>query len=249
MPWQSNLERKPRRSAADAAFSATDPERIGAPARLPRQERSLASYERMLDAAEALLRERGAEDFTLEEVKRLGRVSIGSNYLRFDSKDALIRAVQKRVLAALENRQHAAIALASAEAELSALVPRLIDAVAEPLRDAAPIMRPIMLRAFHDPSLAIAGRASYGRIEAAVVEAVLCHRDALSHPDPVKAARTMFRIVYAAIARFLGFGSLGGARDDVPEWHDLKEEASLMCTAYLLVRSATRRAWSDRPQG
>lgn len=59
---------------------------------MPQQGRSRASYERMLAAAEKLMVKRGNDDFTLTEVAKAGKVSIGSIYLRFDSKDDLIRA-------------------------------------------------------------------------------------------------------------------------------------------------------------
>ena len=61
--------------------------------RRPQQGRSKASLERMLTAGRALMLERGSEDFTLQDVNQKGNVSIGSIYLRFQSKDNLVRAV------------------------------------------------------------------------------------------------------------------------------------------------------------
>src|SRR5439155_8476116 len=66
---------------------------LGRPSREPLQGRSRASFERMLEAAEKLLVERGSDEFTLSDVSKAGKVSIGSIYCRFDSKDDLIRAV------------------------------------------------------------------------------------------------------------------------------------------------------------
>ena len=64
--------------------------------RKPQQGRSKASLERMLAAGRELMLERGSEEFTLQEVSERGQVSIGSIYLRFESKDNLVRGVIAR---------------------------------------------------------------------------------------------------------------------------------------------------------
>lgn len=64
-----------------------DIETILAKARAPQQGRSKASFERMLATAEELMTQRGSDEFTLNEVAKHGKVSIGSIYCRFDSKD------------------------------------------------------------------------------------------------------------------------------------------------------------------
>jgi len=56
-------------------------------AREPKQDRSRASFERVLDAATALLAERGYSEFTLQELSRRSKVSIGSIYCRVSGKD------------------------------------------------------------------------------------------------------------------------------------------------------------------
>ena len=80
--------------------SAEPVETVGS--RAPQQKRAQASLARMMEATEALLIERGAEGFTLGEVSRVGKVSIGSIYFRFDSKEALFKAViEQGILPAL----------------------------------------------------------------------------------------------------------------------------------------------------
>ena len=54
-------------------------------ARAPQQDRSRASYERMIAATLELLKERGGAGFTLAEVSKRGGVSIGSPLLRRSS--------------------------------------------------------------------------------------------------------------------------------------------------------------------
>ena len=64
----------------------------------PLQARSHKTLERILDAAEALLIERGAEALTVALVARRARSSVGSIYARFANKDALLRSVFERFL-------------------------------------------------------------------------------------------------------------------------------------------------------
>jgi AcrR family transcriptional regulator len=204
------------------------------PPRAPRQQRSQASFERMIAAAEALLRERGNDDFTLQEVGKRGKVSIGSIYCRFDSKDDLIRAVQARVLEAVEVDQRAVIARAEAEAKnLRQLVTLLVEGIADTLRHHAELMRPMMLRATTDPIVSAAGKKSYGELSDLVHNVMLAHRDEILQPDPERAVHSTFRILYAAIARYLGFGSATGAAWE-GGWDELKQDLGKMCAAFLL---------------
>ena len=53
----------------------------------------------MVQAALSLMIERASEEFTLLEVSQRGKVSIGSIYHQFRSKDDLVRAVVERELA------------------------------------------------------------------------------------------------------------------------------------------------------
>src|SRR5207237_189464 len=67
--------------------------------RPPQQQRSRESFERVLEAAVDLLETEGYAGFTLAEVSRRARVSIGSIYARVSSKDDLFYAIHERVMA------------------------------------------------------------------------------------------------------------------------------------------------------
>jgi AcrR family transcriptional regulator len=64
--------------------------------REPKQERSRQSFDKALDAAVALMVERGSDAFTLAEVAKRAGVSIGSIYGRVDSRDDLLRTAHAR---------------------------------------------------------------------------------------------------------------------------------------------------------
>lgn len=206
------------------------------PPRAPRQQRSQASFERMIAAAEELLRERGNDDFTLQDVGKRGKVSIGSIYCRFDSKDDLIRAVQARVLETVNADQLRIIAEAEAKGEdLRQMIKLLVNGIADTLRLHADLMRPMMLRATSDPIVAAAGKKSYAEVADRFHKVMLAHRDEITRPDADRAVRSTYRILYAAIARYLGFGSAAGAAWE-GGWDDLKEDLGEMCAAFLTSR-------------
>ena len=77
--------------------------------RPPQQTRSRKSLERVLVAGQKLLEEKGWEGFTVQEVSRRAKVSIGSIYARAPSKDALILAVYDRAVAEIRADNAAAL--------------------------------------------------------------------------------------------------------------------------------------------
>lgn len=203
--------------------------------RAPVQGRSKASYERMLAAAEALLASRGSDDFTLQDVSKKGKVSIGSIYNRFESKDALLHAVQLRVLERHEQAMRVRIDQARAGASnLETLVVALVDAVSETLRDDADLMRPLMQRATNDPLVAATGKTYYASTSNAVKGALLVHAADMRQPDPLRAVDTAYRVLYAAIARYLGFGSSATAAWE-GDWGVLKQDLARMIAAFLVT--------------
>jgi AcrR family transcriptional regulator len=62
----------------------------------PKQARSIATEQKMLDAAEELLRAGDARNVTLENVVKLSGTSVGSFYARFGSVEGLFEALRKR---------------------------------------------------------------------------------------------------------------------------------------------------------
>ncbi len=62
----------------------------------PQQERSQRTLERLLDAAEAIILEQGAEAMSVSAVAKRAHSSVGAFYARFEDRDALLRAVCER---------------------------------------------------------------------------------------------------------------------------------------------------------
>jgi AcrR family transcriptional regulator len=68
------------------------------PRKKPRQERSRATVEAILEAAAHILVEHGFEDTTTRQVAERAGVSIGTLYQYFPSKEALITALVERLI-------------------------------------------------------------------------------------------------------------------------------------------------------
>lgn len=200
--------------------------------RRPQQNRSQASLERMLAAARELMLERG-EDFTLQEVSRTGDVSIGSIYLRFESKDNLVRAVIANTLEEIARDEEAMLdAVRAGATSLATLMPAYVDAYAEVLRGNAPLLRLARERAATDSLVAEPGKRSAMRSAAAGAAAMLDYRGEFGGDDHETKATSAYHVIFATLARQLSLGSPSESTQSY-DWELLKRELGRMCLAYL----------------
>ena len=215
-----------KKKEAVAAFA------VESVSRKPQQGRSKASLERMLAAARGLMLERGSEEFTLLEVSERGQVSIGSIYLRFESKDNLVRGVIAEALDALAEVEGALLAkLARDCPDLATFVPAYVEGYAEVLREHAPLLRLSMERASFDPLVSAPGKVHAMRAERLSTEAMLVHSAEFGGTDHKVKAQSAYHIIFATLARQLSLGSSGEAVHDY-DWGLLKNEMARMCLAY-----------------
>ena len=204
--------------------------------RKPQQGRSLASLRRMLEAARDLMLERGNEEFTLQEVSERGQVSIGSIYLRFESKDNLVRGVIAEALELLAAEETELVAQLRANSpDLATFIFGYVEGYAEVLRKHAPLLRLTMDRAEHDPQVAIPGKAHALRAERDAAEAMLAYSAEFGGDGPedhTTKAQTGYHVIFATLARQLSLGSSGEAAHAY-DWNRMKRELARMALAYL----------------
>lgn len=96
------------------------------PKKTPRQSRSAATFEAMVDAGARILREGGYEALTTNRVAELAGVSVGSLYQYFPNKEAILVEMVRRHLVDLE-AGIAAIAARADRLTLEELVSALIE--------------------------------------------------------------------------------------------------------------------------
>jgi AcrR family transcriptional regulator len=224
--------------------------------RAPKQRRSRESYDRMIEAAIELLKEGGLGALTLAAVSRRSHVSIGSIYCRVDGKDALLREVQAIVLRQMEHEFALLVSrVRRKQLALRELVPTMVSEFAHYLRRHAALLAAFMQQGDRDPIVEEVGRKSYVQTVMDFNLVLLERKTEFRHPDPEHAATTVFSVVYAALARYLGLNSgapgHGGAGEG--NWQQLVEDLGLMSLAFIILdlrgamNSETRTGESTRP--
>jgi AcrR family transcriptional regulator len=201
--------------------------------RPPQQRRSRESLERVLKAGERVLAEKGYEGFTIAEVSRKAKVSVGSVYGRFDSKEALIRAIHLRMMERLTGpEEEVAAAPDDAGLDLAAVVARGVHALADTMDRERRLLRVFMVRGAVDPSIARPGSEASRATGRAFKIAVLARREEIGHRDPDLAADIAFRMVYDVLARQVMHGPTFES-DRMVGWSELVDELIVAVLAYL----------------
>lgn len=200
----------------------------------PKQTRSKASLERLLNAASSLLIENGYKDFTLQGVSKSAKVSIGSIYNRFKSKEDLIRLLQQRELEAMEIESALVITrIRRKQLKLRQLVPEVITQYANLLQKNKGILRPLMEISSIDEVVAAYGKKHAAQHIDDFIQLLLECKDEISQPDPARAIDHMFKVIYAAIARYLGLGIMDSVSGE-GDWEELLDDLSQISLHYLL---------------
>lgn len=202
-------------------------------ARQPKQDRSRTSLRRLLETAEPMLERDGYAQFTLQALSKRAKVSIGSIYNLFESKQALVRELQVRFLERVE-KDHARviIELRRNNMPLKRLVPTAVRDYGDYLRKHAGLLRVFMDIAPSDPIVSANGKKYAAQAMKDFELLLLDRRDEIRHPDPEHAVERSYTVMFAVIGRYLGLGSSPEAADPV-DWNTLFDDISLMILQFL----------------
>jgi AcrR family transcriptional regulator len=209
--------------------------------RPPKQRRSQQSLERVVEASQRLLEEKGFEGFTIQDVSQRADVSVGAIYARFGNKESLLRAVHQAAMESIRP-EHEAVAAVDGTKPAKAAREVIVDAV----RTVAGIFRgnEKLLRAFMhlgavDAEISRRGSESSIDLARQFASTVLTHRREITHPAPDLAVDVAFRMTYCTFARQVMYGPAFESEQAI-EWDDLVEEVGTACAAYLLEERAPR---------
>ena len=208
--------------------------------RPPRQARSQETLDRILDAAEALVAEKGFEDTPVSEIVQRAESSVGAFYARFHDKEGLLHALYERYYEE---------AVATAEATLDparwqgAGAPELIGAVIHFLvsifRERRGLMRAFVVRNHTHPEFQARQQRLSHHVIARLCALLLARREQLAHPDPERATRLGMMLVFSALETMILFGEMRSSllllSDD-----DLADELTRSTLAYLGVTHSTK---------
>jgi AcrR family transcriptional regulator len=151
------------------------------------QERSQATAEHLLQAAEELLAEGGADAATLRAIADRAGVSLGIVYRRFPDKDAILRAVYTRFFSSTVAKNERSLTSTKFQRASLAEVSRVVVmGIAEGYRRHAPLLRALLLYARSHPSPDFRQRAAElnARTFAVLRRIFDAHRAEIHHPNP-----------------------------------------------------------------
>lgn len=202
----------------------------------PQQERSQKTLERLLDAAEALIREGGLEAVTVPSVVKRAGSSVGSFYARFGDKNALLETLHQR---ACEQTVVTADRLLDPSLWEGRSLEEIVEgtvAFAVRIFGSRRSVITAFQRALGSESSYAARRANNGvELGKRVLRLFLLHRDQIGHPDPETAIPMVLRMVTATLEQRNAFAAAEVREVDMDD--DLLEtELGRMVLAYLDVR-------------
>jgi AcrR family transcriptional regulator len=208
--------------------------------RPPRQARSQETLDRILDAAEALVAEKGFEDSPVSEIVQRANSSVGAFYARFHDKEGLLHALYERYYDE---------AVATAEATLAparwegAGTPEMIDAVIHFLvsifRERRGLMRAFVVRNHTHPEFQARQQRLSHHVIARLSALLLERRDQLSHPDPDRATRFAMMLVFSTLETMILFGEMRSSLLTLSD-DDLAGELTRSTLAYLGATPSTQ---------
>lgn len=205
--------------------------------RQPRQNRSKMSQEKIFKGAISLLIELGPDEFTLQELSKRTKVSVGSIYYRFDNKSILLSELQKREYQKMYRSLSGLIN--DIEQQTLDLTNTLLLAnrrYAEHLRENAPMIRAFMQIALTEKTISATGTQVYHNSQSLYESLLLAHADKIQRDNKEKAVHSCFRILHVSLARYLGFASLEPVTDNLT-WDELLDEIVEIQRYYLLSAS------------
>jgi AcrR family transcriptional regulator len=208
--------------------------------RPPRQARSQDTLDRILDAAEALVAEKGFADATVAEVARRAGSSVGSFYTRFHDKDGLLYALYDRYFEQATATADAALDPARWEgvgiAEILQSVTRFL---VEVYRERAGLIRAFVQRNHSDANFQTRQERLSHYVNEKLSALLLARAAEIAHPDPARAAAFGLTFTVSTIESIVLFGEMRSnvlaLRDD-----ELAAELARAYLAYLDVREFHR---------
>jgi AcrR family transcriptional regulator len=206
--------------------------------------RGRATLERLLDAAEALLRRGGPDAATVPAIAGRAGVSVGNVYKRFPDKDALLRAVYERFFTrAIEQNRAALDPACWAGVPTDAMLRTLVTGMVAGYRRHRAVLRGLLLYAVTHPDPAFRRRAEALRNEAvnALGALLLARRPDITHPHPERAGGLALCVVALALQGLVlsdrDFeGGLGVSADE------LGPQLAAMVAGYLGLKRRAPRA-------
>ena len=201
--------------------------------RPPKQRRSRESYERVLEAAHALMEQNGFDGFTIQEVAARSAVSVGAIYERFGNKESLLRAVHARLMESMSEANAAAEASDELFEDAADAIAASVAGMARVMNDNRKALRAFMHLGAVDEVISARGSEASIALSKDFKRSLKPYVDEFRHPQPDIALDVAFRIAYSTLARRVMYGPVFES-DRRISWKRLVDEICGACAAYLL---------------
>ncbi len=170
----------------------------------PRQERTRLALNKLLDAAEQLVAEKGFEAASIAEIAKRAGCSVGGFYRRFKDKHGLLQALHERFCE--EARATADEILDPRRwraAHSQEIVSSFTSFMVEIFRQRSGLFRAFLVRGVSDDEVRARTEELTQYLTARLGELLAEHADELSHPDPAMASDFGLRVVIGGLVQTL----------------------------------------------
>jgi AcrR family transcriptional regulator len=214
----------------------------------PKQARSERTLQRLLDAAEALIKEKGHAAVSIPDIARRAGSSVGGFYARFRDKNELLRALEERHFIELSQRvEKLADARRWKNAATADIVEAAVDELVSITRERRHMIAAFLVRAIEDPVIREGGLRFRRSVENRISALLLPRRAEMSHPDPALAIDLAIQTAFALMQQhvLIEETQVGGRAlsDD-----ELRRELATMFLRYVgIPPGRPRRADAVRP--
>ncbi len=205
----------------------------------PKQARSHKTLQKLLDAAQSLIEERGCMDLSIPEVVARAGSSVGGFYSRFRDKDELLCALEERFLQ--HNRRmldRLTSSDALADAKLEDIARPAIKQLVNMHRTHHRLAAAFVAQTARDPS----HRNRVAKFREEIVERfgslLLSRRDEINHPQPERAVDFIIKMVLSGARQEAVFGVTVADGQPLSE-HDMAAELERMFLTYLGMSAPT----------
>lgn len=199
----------------------------------PQQERSRQTLDRLLDAAEALVSEKGFADTSVAEVARRAGSSVGAFYTRFPNKEALLHALYDRyvvqAVATADDALDPERWRGASSARILRAVLRFLVAI---YRDQNGLIRAFTVANQTDPAFQGRRDRLSHYVSTRLSELLLERAHEIRHPDPARACHFGLTLVFSTLDSVMLFGEMR-PRDLVLDDDSLADELARAYLAYL----------------
>jgi AcrR family transcriptional regulator len=199
----------------------------------PKQDRSERTLYRLLDAAEALIAERGLEGLSIPEIVRRAGYSVGGFYARFADKNQLLRALEERFFLQVSARLDALVdARRWRDASPAELVEAAVAELVSVTLERAPMIRVFLYRAVQDPDIREDGLRFQRRVAESIGPLLLARAGTVRHPHPALAVDLAVQMAFGIMQQHVLLDGLqaGGRRLNEKE---LQREIATFVMAYV----------------